>query len=299
MTAQSAWTELVAKNPMLIEVSRYRRKLFSFSRSNPMGGMIVAMVAIAYVGIVSMIVSFRTDISPFVLIDIQTAIFMLIAPILLHSAIAGERERRSWDLLLAAPITKAQIVVGKFLGALSAMAIGAAFFVFPIAVTALSYHPQVYNYGYNGVIVDPTQNLVAYSTSFWNLALAEMVCLSATALVSAITIFFSARVKRSFMALGTTLGLMVLGLMVLPAMAEPTLNAADPVLIMHPVFALGRLSELGMTGHQNQFVSDAWIGFPQILFYLGLTGVMLAWSVNTLNFAENEVKFLPKAKTRC
>src|SRR5580700_7679125 len=110
MTAQSAWTELVAKNPMLIEVSRYRRKLFSFSRSNPIGGMIVGVVAVTYVGIVSMIVSFRADISPFVLIYIQTAIFLLIAPILLHSAVAGERERRSWDLLLAAPITKAQIV---------------------------------------------------------------------------------------------------------------------------------------------------------------------------------------------
>lgn len=278
MSIESSWTELVAKNPMLIEVSRYRRKLFSFSRSNSIGSLIVAVVAITYVGIVSMIVTFRSEISPFVLVGVQTLLFVLVAPILLHSSIAGERERRSWDLLLAAPITKAQIVVGKFLGALSAMAIGAAFFVFPIGVTALSYR----------------------GTNFYNLAEAEVVCLSATALVSAITIFFSARVKRSFMALGATLGLMVLGLLVLPSLSGATTSAMymDPLLYMHPGFVLVRLAEAPAHG-EGIGVPDSTVGVPQVLFYLGLSAVMLGWAIKTLNFAENEVKFLPKAKTRC
>ena len=196
MTLQRTWTELVSRNPMLIEIARFRRKFLSISGSNAVGGVILGLIAICYVGIVTLVVTFRTDIPPLALVAVQTIIFVLLAPTLLHSAIAGEREKRSWDLLLAAPITKAQIVVGKFIGALSAVGIGTAAFVFPIGITAFSYK----------------------DTNFWDLGLAEVICLSFTVLVCSITIFFSARVKRSFMALGATLGVLAVSLLVVPAM---------------------------------------------------------------------------------
>jgi len=281
MTVQSTWTELVAKNPMLIEIARFRRKFLSFNGSSTLGGALLGLVTLCYLGIVTLILTFRADIPPVTLVGAQTVLFTLLAPTLLHSSIAGERERRSWDLLLAAPITKAQIVVGKFIGALSAMGIGTAAFAFPIAVTAFSY---------------PSVNL-------WNLGLAELMCLSFTTLVCAITIFFSARVKRSFMALGATLGIMAIGGVVIPSLVsvltagEMSTFYTDTLMFLHPGFAMARLMEASEGVGGLHSVPTAWSGLPQILVYLVLSAAMLGWAINTLNFAENEVKFIPKAKS--
>jgi ABC-type transport system involved in multi-copper enzyme maturation permease subunit len=279
MTVQRTWTELVAKNPMLIEIARVRRRLLAFSGSNALGGVIIALIGIAYLGLVTLVVTYRADISPLVLIGTQAVLFVLLAPTLLHSSIAGERERRSWDLLLAAPITKSQIVIGKFLGALSAIAIGTAFFVFPVAVTALSYK----------------------RSNFWDLGLAELVCLSFTVLVCSITIFFSARVKTSFMALGATLGVLTMSIVVIPVMMQALWNGSggyydDTLMFLHPGWVFLRIGTVSLTG-QIHNLPNSMYGVPQILVYLALSAVILGWAVNTLNFAENDVKFMPKAKS--
>jgi ABC-type transport system involved in multi-copper enzyme maturation permease subunit len=279
MTVQRTWTELVAKNPMLIEIARVRRRLLAFSGSNALGGVIIALIGIAYLGLVTLVVTYRADISPLVLIGTQAVLFVLLAPTLLHSSIAGERERRSWDLLLAAPITKSQIVIGKFLGALSAIAIGTAFFVFPVAVTALSYK----------------------RSNFWDLGLAELVCLSFTVLVCSITIFFSARVKTSFMALGATLGVLTMSIVVIPVMMQALWNGSggyydDTLMFLHPGWVFLRIGTVSLTG-QIHNLPNSMYGVPQILVYLALSAVILGWAVSTLNFAENDVKFMPKAKS--
>ncbi len=283
MTLQRTWTELVSRNPMLIEIARFRRKFLSISGSNAVGGVILGLIAICYVGIVTLVVTFRTDIPPLALVAVQTIIFVLLAPTLLHSAIAGEREKRSWDLLLAAPITKAQIVVGKFIGALSAVGIGTAAFVFPIGITAFSYK----------------------DTNFWDLGLAEVICLSFTVLVCSITIFFSARVKRSFMALGATLGVLAVSLLVVPAMLGVLVTGGggmgtfyqDTLMFLHPAFTLERIMEASNQYSSLHTVQNSLYGIPQALIYLGLSAVIIGWSINTLNFAENEVKFIPKGKS--
>jgi ABC-type transport system involved in multi-copper enzyme maturation permease subunit len=283
MTAQRTFAELVSKNPMLIEIARVRRRLLTFTGNSAVGGVILALIGICYLGFVTLVITFRTSIDAIDIVIGQSVLFILLAPTLLHSAIAGERERRSWDLLLAAPITKSQIVIGKFVGALSAIAIGTAFFVFPIGVTALSNH----------------------NTNFYDLGLAEGVCLSFTVLVCSITLFFSARVKTSFMALGATLGVMGAGLVVLPALMASLWSGAgsmsgyydDTLLYLHPMFVFSRIMTSAVQYNGTiRVVPNGMFGIPQILVYLGLSAVLVGWAINTLNFAENEVKFLPKAK---
>ena len=139
------WDDLVLKNPMLIEIQRFRRRFLSFSGSNTMNSAVLALCLVCYAGLVLIVLQARGNISPLVIVMFQTGIFTIFAPGMLHGAIAGERERRSWDLLLVAPISKAQIVVGKFIGAMAALGIASVLFLFPILIAAVSYRGTNWN----------------------------------------------------------------------------------------------------------------------------------------------------------
>src|SRR3954464_6373605 len=94
------WQTLVGENPMLIEVRRYRRRLFGGGRPNGVNIAVLTLGAVCYVGLLLIVGNGNGSIPPIVIIFIQTFIFSLAAPAFLNSAIAGEREKRTWDLLL-------------------------------------------------------------------------------------------------------------------------------------------------------------------------------------------------------
>jgi hypothetical protein len=114
---KSLWNDLVVRNPMLIEIQRYRRRYLSFSGVHAVNSAVLALALLCYAGVVLLVCNFRGALSGIALIAAQTGLFVLFAPGMLYGTIAGERERRSWDLLLVAPISKAQIVMGKLIGA--------------------------------------------------------------------------------------------------------------------------------------------------------------------------------------
>jgi ABC-type transport system involved in multi-copper enzyme maturation permease subunit len=261
---------------MLIEITRFRRRFLTPSGSNSAAAVVWVLVAICYLCLILLVLSAGKDLDPMILVVVQTGLFTIAAPMMLHSAIAGERERRSWDLLLAAPITKSQIVVGKFIGALAALGVGAAAFTIPVAIAALRYE----------------------RTLWWNLWLAEALSLSFVILVCTVTLFFSARVKRSFMALGASLGSLFVGVVILPALIDVLLGPMaryvdDVVLYLHPFYVLERVMT---THHPDEYIPITWYGVPQVGVYLFFSVVVLSWTIQTLNFAENEVKFIPKGK---
>ncbi len=189
------WQDLISQNPMLIEITRFRRRYLSFSRANSMNGVLLALVLICYAGLVLVVSIGRENTPPIIVIQFETGLLCLFAPLMLYQAISGERERRSWDLLLAAPITKPQIVIGKFIGAMAALGIAALLFLLPLAILEVSYKGA--NWG--------------------NAIEASLVSLSFLTCVCALTILFSARVKRSLMALGASLGTLMVVLIVIPA----------------------------------------------------------------------------------
>jgi len=145
------------------------------------------------------------------------------------------------------------------------------FFQVPILIAAIGYDEQ--------------------KISWWKLIEAELVAFTFALDVCALTILFSARVKRGLMALGAVLGILVTGIAIIPlflssvGMASSTL---DVPCYLHPYFVLTHLVE-----RDPQSPSGIW-GVPQILVYVALALVLLAWTENTLNFPENEVKFIPK-----
>ncbi len=262
--------DVFVHNPMLVEISRFRRRYFSFSTGNPGNSVILTLVLLGYAGFVLIVEENREAMNPISIVMFETAVLTVFAPMMLYGSIAHERERRSWDLLLAAPITKFQIVGGKFMGAMAALSIAVGLFQIPILIAAFGYK----------------------DTNWWNLFEATFVSFSFLMTVCALTILFSARVKRGLMALGAVLGILTVALVVFPALtygAGIDRLSGDPFLYLHPFTVL---SHLTMTDEQNKVVS-AW-GWPQTFVYIFLSLVLLAWAENTLNFAENEVKFLPQ-----
>ena len=266
------------ENPMRIEISRFRRRFLGFGGTG-LTSAVLALVLLCYVGLVMLVVNLRGDLPPIALVFFQTILFCFFGPAMLHGAIAGERERRSWDLLLVAPITKAQIVAGKFMGALAALGLGAAAMALPTVIAALGYR----------------------KTTLWDLLLAEGVSLSFCTLVCAWTIFLSARAKRPFMALGATLGSLALGLLVVPALfvslAGGDRFSSEIFLALNPFTALASLMHRGDGGSlygDSAVVDPSMYGVPHILIYLFLTLAFLVYAEKTLDFAENDVRFLPK-----
>lgn len=277
---RSLWETLVVQNPMLIEIQRFRRRFLSFTGPNAANGAVLVLVLIFYVSLVMMVVNSDGGLAPSVVIGVQTGLFTLLAPGMLHGAIAGERERRSWDLLLAAPITKAQIVVGKFIGALTALGIGALLFLLPLVIAAATYK---------------TKSLV-------DVLEMEAVSLSFTMAVCALTVLLSARARRPFMALGATLGVLAVALIVAPMLLGISIGFSDQMsgdllYYLHPYYTIWKIHAVAERPYDSggYIAGYAW-GLPQTLIYLGLTAVMVAWAANTLNFAENEVKFIPKGQ---
>ena len=285
---QEKWNDLVVQNPMLIEITRFRRRYFSFKGSNSVNAVVLTLVLICYATLVLIVVDNRTAFSPINLIEFEMGFLTLFAPMMLYGAIAGERERRSWDLLLAAPISKAQIVAGKFIGAMTALGIAIVFFQVPILITAFSNK----------------------ESKFGSVLVAELVSISFVMNVCALTILFSARVKRGLMALGATLGILMCGLVVFPSLigfGGSDRRITDVSLYLHPFYVVGRIQDasrvyglIASGGYtygstEDRLPPTGW-GILQIAVYLGLTITCLIWATKTLNFAENEVKFLPQGK---
>jgi ABC-type transport system involved in multi-copper enzyme maturation permease subunit len=259
---------------MLVEIGRFRRRFFSTSGAAAMNGVLFVLLLICYAGLVMIVFSSRGDLDPVSIVMFQTIIFILIAPGMLYASIAGEREKRTWDLLLVAPITKAQVVVGKFIGALCGYGIILLAFLLPIFIAAL-YFDHV---------------------GWLDLLKAELVSVTFVVLLSSLTIFFSARSRRALMALGLVLGTLALFLLVLPILSTILVGPeyVGVMNFMHPLFILTQL----LDGMRDQSVgapsTNIGVAWPQIIGYLVLSAVFLLWAIKTLTFAENDVKFLPR-----
>ena len=81
-----------------------------------------------------LVVNARGDLPPIALILFQTMLFCFFGPAMLHGAIAGERERRSWDLLLVDADLEGADRSGQVYGRDGRAGIGAAAMGLPICL---------------------------------------------------------------------------------------------------------------------------------------------------------------------
>jgi ABC-type transport system involved in multi-copper enzyme maturation permease subunit len=288
------WRELVVENPMIIEVSRFRRRFLEGGRGKSVNTTILVLAIVAYAALLLVIANLSGDFPPVALIFLQTGVFCFLGPALTFGSIAGERERRSWDLLLVAPISHAQIVFGKFMAAAAGILGATVLFLLPTLFTALTYKGD-WN-SYNG----QSDNVISGS---YALIGQEIISITFALMITAMALLFSARCRRGLMALGIVLGALFIGLIAFPmilAIMTSGTGMADLVNLTHPFMAINRLEELRHASANYGGVDDyhmfggLWYGLVQGLLYLGITGVFLTWAIKTVTFADGEKKFMPR-----
>jgi ABC-type transport system involved in multi-copper enzyme maturation permease subunit len=279
----SAFKNLVTENPMLVEMSRHKRRFLESGRGKGVNTMVLVVAMVAYLGLLMIVFNFSGEIPPDALVHLQTGVFAIIAPAILYGSIAGERDRRTWDLLLVAPITRRQIVAGKFIASLAGLAIGWALFLFPTMITAITYK----SYG------RPPYPI------FGALLLQELVSISFGILACALTLFFSARAKRAFAALAMSLGTMFVLLVVVPIFAG-ILGVVDQFFydattFFHPMYIIG-----GMFAQPNNYGGtvvppDYYFGVPQTLVYLFTSIALMEIASRTLTHADGDKRSILEA----
>jgi ABC-type Na+ efflux pump permease subunit len=120
---QRSIRHLFKGNPMLAEYQREKKR--ALSEHNWKGGALAGriMIGVFYFFFIVLTMSYIEVVEPFVVMYVMLGLVTIVIPANLHGAIAGEREARALDMLLVAPVTPGQIVVGKFTKALLSMAL--------------------------------------------------------------------------------------------------------------------------------------------------------------------------------
>jgi Cu-processing system permease protein len=279
------WRDLFAENPMMAEIGRFRRRYLTFGGPSTQvnGGLGILLIGYAIFSIFC--IANRGDVNPITVLPIFLIFGLFAVPLLLHATISGERERRSWDMLMVAPLTHAQIVVGKFVGAFLGVSLAFGVFLIPVVLTALYF--------------------TKFSPAYFFACL--VVILGQLATMIALTILISARVKRPLTALGVTLLVTLIYFVFMPVvmgvaagpLAGPTLTSVSPFAVIWQADLLQSREDSYWQSPSMMGVSGLEFGLMVttfILFQLVLVVAFIAWAVKTLAFADNEVKFLPQTK---
>lgn len=278
------YEELFTKNPMMAEVTRFRKRFLSFRGSSVAINGGIGIVLVCYALFAMACVYYRGDIDPLMLIAGFLILMLFAIPLLLHASIAGERERRSWDMLLVAPITHGQIVVGKFMGAFAGLLMAFGLYLIPVAIDAL-FNPNA---------------------QFDNFILACITTLAQGASLIALTILISSRVKRPLIALGVSIGVVMMYFIFGPLFIGSLTSFVGNFLtgIVSPLSVIQRLE---MDQYRNldpdssvftvQSLSKYSLVLSHLAYQLVMTSALLMWAIKTLVFADNEVKFIPRSKT--
>jgi ABC-type transport system involved in multi-copper enzyme maturation permease subunit len=173
---QEAFHKLLFENPMKMDAVRFRRRFIHVTKSTNVNRVLLGFTGLSYLMILGVVFSFRSDIQPPLVLLLQQFVVALVAIVSSHGAIAGERDRRSWELLLVAPVTQYQIVVGKFRGVLSFI-LGLQAVLLPAVLISQWFSP-------NSVGIGAIVGI-------------EVLCLGSSSFCAALTIYLSSRLKSA------------------------------------------------------------------------------------------------------
>jgi ABC-type transport system involved in multi-copper enzyme maturation permease subunit len=260
----SLWSHLVTENPMMIETKRFARKFFGANfLSNWIVVLIIGSLLLTIYGMI-----YENELHYLGASSFALFLVTILVPILLHGAIAGERERRSWDMLLVAPVTKEQIVIGKFLGV--ALGIGAIVATLAVAIFVSDFPSG--DRMLTGIIMVLIVGSFAYA-------------------VAGITMFVSSRSKRSMTALGVVYGCLFMLLLGIPMFGAAATMDPD-ALYLNPFYAVTQVNAEhydydATTFAQTDGGNRGYVayGVAHVIIYVGLALTFLYLSTISLNSA--------------
>lgn len=259
-TRTSRVKKLFVTNPMKMEMVRFKSKFVNCTSNPAFNRAMVVLVTLTYLCIVGLVFAIRADVNPAGVVMTQTIVLMLAVAMAGHGAIAGERDRRSWDLLQVAPITQAEIVVGKFLG-LAALILGISLAFLPMLLISIAFYQSF--------------SFVEQHVSVVNILLAELVAITASIAVGSLTLYLSARFKNATTALaasvstlvGTLVGLPLV-LAVLTTSVHDSQRFIDVLLFWHPVWAIYRVLSMQIEWSHYVPLMNRFYGLPNVILYL-------------------------------
>lgn len=252
---------LVAENPMLKLALRSQYR--SFLPGSASARTVWLLVGVVYVGLMALCATYAE-----VLVGdwlfFPTLVVMLLLPLnILHGSIAGEREKRSLDNLLVAPLTSAQIVFAKAARALAALALCLLLIVGPYLAVEIA-RP------FSEPLVTHRSNPVAFS--FVN---GILLCAGAGLASAGLVMLVSSRTRTTSAALVGSLFVLLAWLLGVPLIAQLVFSRfgggerADGVLASNP-FVL--LTEVASSTQR----SNAEVSTRIALFTVAAAGVSVA-----------------------
>jgi ABC-type transport system involved in multi-copper enzyme maturation permease subunit len=197
---------LFVANPMYAEVQRERNK--AMAEHNWRGAQLAARILLIVIYLFLLILTIRwiEYVEPFVLMYVMLGLATILIPAGLHGTIAGEREKRALDLLLVAPVTPGQIIVGKF---------GKTFLSLALLIVAVGGPALIIE------LVKQDSNAYLYGQHSTGLAgyFRSLVLVVATSLaMGGLTMWVSSKTKTNSGAMLATVGALFVVLIVVPAM---------------------------------------------------------------------------------
>lgn len=292
--SRANWGELVSHNPMLVEIARFRRKYLSMRGT---GVVTTVFFGVVYGILLLAVTRFAEAVEPAVVLYTELGLLCFLAPALAYTSIAGEREKRTWDFLLVAPVTRAQIVVGKFIAAAQGVVAVALLMLVPLGVTLVGESARIarnnWTWGRD----------FGSSTGLYDALLAVLAIASFGIMLCALTVFFSARCRRALMALGASLGTIVFVFAIIPLLTQPLIREGfewrfwlELLNFFNPFVATGCI--LDPSTYDDRIIPTAYYGWPQIGVYLAVAIGFLAWAVKTVQWPDNEVEFIGGKRAR-
>ena len=221
---------LFGRNPMMAEVLREKNKVLA--PENWRGSQLAAriLLGVIYLFLLALVLFYIEYVEPVMLLYVLMAVQTLMIPSALHGTIAGEREKRSLDMLLVAPVTASQIVIGKFSRALVpviglSLAIGLPTLVVEIAKSA-----------------DTAQRDDLNRAGMLGFAIASLYCLLYAMAIGGLTMWISSKTRTASAAMMSTIGALFLVLVVVPAIADTMSyvggGPAELVVLLNPFVGL-------------------------------------------------------------
>ncbi len=264
------WEKLISRNPMMAEPARFVRQITSPSEWKGQQIVMGVIVAIIFIFFMAMTFVYSDAMDPGGMIYVMMGLIVLVVPVNLHGAIAGEREKRSLDMLLAAPLTAQQIVSAKILRVIVPLSLIVVGFAIPAYVLAIKRAMQNTT-TYYGPHAPPEMVMVTNG-------LVLTVCFAI--FCSVCTVYVSSITRNTASALISSIGAIFFYLVVLPLMLMPFFWLlpwmGEIIGLMHPFGALtmvlGHWESLETRWLSGWFVPIAtvplWAGASFLFFYL-------------------------------
>lgn len=257
---------LIVNNPMLAEMQREKNK--ALAEHNWRGGQLAAriLLGVIYLSILAMLLYWIEIVEPVYLMYVLLMLETIMIPAALHGTIAGDREKRSFDMLLVAPLSAGQIVVGKFSrGFVTIMGLALAIGLPALVVQIVKLFNGSNANNFNTNI--ERNGFVGFVVSF-------VFCVAAGLAMGSMTIWISSKTRSNSAAMLSTIGALFLVLIVAPFIAAimetfaPTLS--EFIVQMNPFVGLASAYSGEEIGY-NQSLGSSFYTVLSIMIYSAAT----------------------------